>query len=704
MEENRSQIKRGEPQSDNLDQSQDVKFLNKIDITGINKGESFVSKDNTQIDKEKKRESNTNKEELNSQSKNSTIIIKVDNSNQIKAKSQNNEINNFFQDHKKDNSSKNTDNKGTINDKNKNLDNNDDKKNINNEKVKMKNNRYGNTINNEKEKAKNISDEGKINENKRSQNTKIEKDKNQSISNDNKDTLSSKTKTKAKNENDIKNQKNDIAKTNQKNIADNKDEIKTNKSNEKNKNNSNSNKINNENNNTNNKNSSKNNNDTNNANNNMKNNIDNNDKSKMINDNQNINNSNNQNKHMNQNQASPSQHLNSNNSNNKNEENEELNTLIDTYKKEIKQNNNNQRDNNKIEPNDEKKKYSFSRYTKAPKTGLRNLGNTSYLNAVLQLLGNIRNIASYFLHPETKELIYSDIRKYPLSFVFQRLFLHLYPYPEIKERQIYKPDSILLILGALNIVYKSKNQRNPNDLISFILNTIHSELNPIKDDIQSLNPDIYDRKKVIKYGIYNFSKYNNSIISNNLNWVDIKESKCTSCNNSIYNFNTFNVFELDILETFQNKQNNPITINDCLEYYEKPKKTNILCKKCRNKISNISKIFISSINFIFSLNRGDLDKKLINIPFIIEDKIDLTLFIESKDLFKHYELTGLVSITKDKEGKDIYVCFSRSPIDNQWYQYYDEKVQEIQLEKIIKEHNNNQYIPCILCYKHYNSK
>ena len=41
-------------------------------------------------------------------------------------------------------------------------------------------------------------------------------------------------------------------------------------------------------------------------------------------------------------------------------------------------------------------KYSFSRYKNAIKTGLENLGDTSYLNAVLFALANIRNLSSFF--------------------------------------------------------------------------------------------------------------------------------------------------------------------------------------------------------------------------------------------------------------------------------------------------------------------
>ena len=677
MEENRSQISRGETTTENLDLSKNIKFSDNINMTGNNSRQTIARDEITKIDKKKECEqnkNNTNKDPI------STIVIKAESSKHNDQINKNKEINNFINENNKNNSLKCTDNKEHIDIKKENL-NNNDKKNISKEKEKMQNNK-----NNESEKAKNIINVNNANDNNKKKS--YDKEKKQNISNnnninDNKNILSFKSKNEKFN--NINNQNN-------KNINDNKNEIKSNNIKEINKNKSNSNKINNDNNNKNNNNSIKNNNDANSANNNVNNNKNNNMnnsiKNKIINNNQNNNDLNN--------------NISQDTNNNKADNNAELNNIINTIKKEIKQKENIQQNNNKIDSN-EPKKYSFSRYTKAPKTGLLNLGNTSYLNAVLQLLGSIRNIASFFLNPTTKDLIYSDIKKYPLSYVFQRLFLHLYPFPEHKKRQIYKPDSLLTILGALNIVYKSQNKRNPNDLINFILNTLHNELNQIKEDIKTLNPNAYHKKEVINYEIKNFLKNNNSIISNNLNWFEIKESKCTECNNNIYSLNTFNVFELDILETFKLKQNNAITINDCLKYYENPKKAHILCKNCGNsKILNCSKIYSSSNIFIFSLDRGDFDNNLINIPFIIEDKIDLTFHIEGN--LKIYELNAIVSITKDKEGKNIYVCFSKSPVDNNWYLYNDEKVQEVQLDKIIICHNNNhQYIPCILSYKNYTS-
>jgi ubiquitin C-terminal hydrolase len=358
-------------------------------------------------------------------------------------------------------------------------------------------------------------------------------------------------------------------------------------------------------------------------------------------------------------------------------------------------------ENNKIISN-QTNNYSFSRYTKASQTALVNIYDTSYLNSVLQLLGSIRNIASYFLNPKHQKIIVDDIKHYPLSFVFYRLFLHLYPYPEIDNKEIYKPDSLLEVLGILNVVYKTTKARNPNELISFILNTLHKEININKNNkFQPPNYNIYDKKSVINAGISYFQKSDNSVISNILNWFEIKELRCNKCNQIVYNFNTFNTFELDILGAYQCKKN-PITLNECLYYYGKEKLQELYCIKCGkyNKITYKSNILSSSYMIIFSLNRGELDKNnLIHIPFHLEDKIDLSFFIE-KESPKHYELTGIVSIVKE-QNKYKYVSFCRSPVDHQWYLYNDLIIEKPQLNDVINAHNNNKYIPCILAYTQY---
>ena len=137
--------------------------------------------------------------------------------------------------------------------------------------------------------------------------------------------------------------------------------------------------------------------------------------------------------------------------------------------------------NNSIIQNNNK--YSFSRYKKAAKTGLKNLGDTSYLNAVLQLLGTVKHLASYFVNPNKESFFTDNVVKAPLTYTFHRLNLHLYPFPEKEEREIYKPDSLLMVLGNYDEQYKSNGRQNPLQLLELCIGKIHNELNKKKNNI-----------------------------------------------------------------------------------------------------------------------------------------------------------------------------------------------------------------------------
>ena len=398
--------------------------------------------------------------------------------------------------------------------------------------------------------------------------------------------------------------------------------------------------------------------------------------------------------------------LNNNNNNIKNQ--------INSQNSHNNQNNNNKFNNNLNSPNNAQKiqnnknninpqaiaqnKYSFSRYTRAPKTGLYNMGDTSYLNAVLQLIGNIRYIASYFLNPKNGDYINSNISQLILSFLFHRLFIHLYPFPEKNQRENYEPKILLETLGRLNIVYKTRKKRNPNELISFILNTLHNELNKFKNNKIIYPKNIYDKKNVLYCGLQNFCNNHNSIIYDLLNWFEFKEIKCNICNNIIYHLYSFNTFELDILGTYNNK-NNTLTINDCLNYHSFPKQQNIFCKSCNSytQMWNKSNIYCCPNTFIFSLDRKNLEQTLVQIPFFIQEKINLSQYVENPSSPKNYQLAGIVSYDLNRQK---YITFCMSPVDKQWYLYNDEEVEQCQLENILHSHNNNnnQYVPCLLLY------
>ena len=359
--------------------------------------------------------------------------------------------------------------------------------------------------------------------------------------------------------------------------------------------------------------------------------------------------------------------------------------------------------NNIIPSNQKVSKHLLDRYNKVSKTGLIELAESSYINAVLQSLGQIRYFASYFLNPKNQKFIETKIAFMPLTYATQRLFKHLYPYPEKNAIEIYSPKLYLEILSRLKTPYGEK-RNNPSDLLIYILNTLHDELNLKKnnDNIIRMPYNYYfSADNVIQNGISNFTNNNKSKISDVVSWFQLVESKCTYCGISTFSFNSFNTYDLDIKRAYAyylNNGKNYINIYNCLSYGEMTKQCKSYCYNCKSRAINNkqSRIYSPPNVFIFLLDRGnDFNQNYNHIPFIVDGKIDLSNFIIRQNTPMQYRLTGIVSFNL-KEKK--YVSYCESPIDSNWYWYNDEKVNLVFCKDILNNINDKD-IPCILYYK-----
>jgi ubiquitin C-terminal hydrolase len=360
----------------------------------------------------------------------------------------------------------------------------------------------------------------------------------------------------------------------------------------------------------------------------------------------------------------------------------------------IQNNNQESSRNSMICSNEKNENYSFGRYKKATTTGLRNLGDTSYLNSVLHLLGSIRPFASYFLNPANSIAIYKNKDNSVLSYLISRLYYHLYPFPEKPDREIYQP------IFILNYIDNLKIKKNPCDVIKNILMILHNELNAYKNYSRKLTPNYCLKESVLKYESQNFKNSNKSIISDKLNWFEIRRTMCKKCNYKTYNFLSYNYIELDINKCYNTFKNKPLTIYDCLKYKGLSKQQNMKCNNCgeNSNVYSASNLFLTPEMIIFTLDRGISGQNNNIIPFSIDVTIDLTNFIESGEGYTKYQLNGIVFLTS-KENKFNYVSFCKSPVDQQWYRYEDENIFPTNINEAINM-NNKMKIPFILVYKY----
>ena len=98
------------------------------------------------------------------------------------------------------------------------------------------------------------------------------------------------------------------------------------------------------------------------------------------------------------------------------------------------------------------------------KTGLQNLGHSSYMNSTIQCLSNIKELTNYLL----KRYENFDKNIMPLTVEYSNLIYDLF---NSKEKNIY-------LVGFNEAIKKLnfKKEGNPKDLISFIIEGIFNEL------------------------------------------------------------------------------------------------------------------------------------------------------------------------------------------------------------------------------------
>ena len=365
--------------------------------------------------------------------------------------------------------------------------------------------------------------------------------------------------------------------------------------------------------------------------------------------------------------------------------------------------NNNANNNNHFFSSEYSKNNSFSNQNKdtqidyfkndksITKTRLSDMGNKSYLNAVLQCIGNIKNLEKYFIDMLQIEKFNSiSLNNIRLSFTFHRLFIHLN-----EGNQTYKPESLLSILQEKNIIFKrKKTELNPKLCLNFILNQLHDELNHKKDNNFSQSFNQYNDEEVIKICKNIYENNNSSIISNLFNWYELKDIRCNECGTRKYQLQDFFTFELPLSDYYNLKKKNRNSLIDCLDFAfsSKPIK-NIFCEKCK-KLSK-SESLINLINtpeiFAFVIDRGDFDTNLMNINFLINEKINLKKYLYYDHPMTNYELISIVSIYNNK-----YISFIKDEKDKNWYAFHDSNASKLEIYDII---NSIKHIPCILFYK-----
>ena len=306
--------------------------------------------------------------------------------------------------------------------------------------------------------------------------------------------------------------------------------------------------------------------------------------------------------------------------------------------------------------------------------GLQNIGATCYMNATLQCFAHVENFTKYLL--KNKEDI--KLKKYgkKLSNAFVEVLENIW---ENKNINYYAPNNFKNLIIEMNPLFAGIQANDSKDLVIFILEIMHNELNAVKNanqkNFEFVDQSNYDMSLMnfIEYFKDNFK----SVVSDIFYGAYNLTMQCHNCKNINHNIQCFNILIMPLEEVrkFKNSNQNCVTIRECFEYYQRSVymtgENKIYCNICKKMLTSKENttLLVGPKVLILNLNRGkDLQY---NVSISFDEYLNISDFIFYKNTNVKYRLIGVVTRFGPSGENGHFIAFCKSFVDRKWYKYND---------------------------------
>jgi ubiquitin carboxyl-terminal hydrolase 2/21 len=324
------------------------------------------------------------------------------------------------------------------------------------------------------------------------------------------------------------------------------------------------------------------------------------------------------------------------------------------------------------------------------------------MNATIQCLCNVFYIKKYF---QDKQLIYNDTnnKKCPLTIEFYKL-INIIWQSSYNGKSYYSPKAFKNLISEMNPLFKGIAANDSKDLILFLYETIHTEIN---------NPNSKNQKIINQNSELQF--FRNSYYSNNWSFLvkyfyfeQQSFLRCYSCgfNKESYNIINILIFPLEKVREYMTRKKPEgfasVSLYNCFENFQEEELLSganmIYCNNCKrnSNAGSSNKIFTSPEVMTIILNRG---KGLeFSVEFDYPSKINIDEFVNDKSCKNNiYELIGVLTHIDPSGMSGHFIAFCKSPVNGKWYCYNDATVTQT-----TDPRSQNVGIPYVLFYQKIN--
>uniref|UniRef100_A0A1W7RBY0 Ubiquitin carboxyl-terminal hydrolase 8 n=1 Tax=Agkistrodon contortrix contortrix TaxID=8713 RepID=A0A1W7RBY0_AGKCO len=320
-------------------------------------------------------------------------------------------------------------------------------------------------------------------------------------------------------------------------------------------------------------------------------------------------------------------------------------------------------------------------------TGLRNLGNTCYMNSVLQCLCITPHLADYF----NRNCYHEDINRSnflgykgevaeEFGIIMKALWTGQYRY--------ISPKDFKITIGKINEQFAGYSQQDSQELLLFLMDGLHEDLNKAdnRKRYKEENNDHLDDFKAADLAWHKHKQLNESIIVALFQGQFKSTVQCLTCHKKSRTFEAFMYLSLPLASTSK------CSLQECLRLFSKEEKltdnNRFYCSHCKTRRDSLKKIEIWKLPpvLLVHLKRFSYDgrwkqKLQTSVDFPLEN-LDLSQYvIGPKSTLKRY---NLFSVSNHYGGLDggHYTAYCKNAAKQRWYKFDDHEVSDISASSV----------------------
>jgi len=323
------------------------------------------------------------------------------------------------------------------------------------------------------------------------------------------------------------------------------------------------------------------------------------------------------------------------------------------------------------------------------RVGLKNLGNTCFMNAALQCLSNTSPLTDYFLTGSVwkRELNVKNPLGMQGELAKAYAMLITLMWSAKKSRGCVSPKSFKKKLGTFAPQFDGYDQHDSQELLAFLLDGLHEDLNRVLKKPYVELPDAGNRPdELVAAEAWKLYLMRNKSIIVDLFQGQLKSAvTCSECGFTSIKFDPFMYLSLPIVGC---------SLEDCLKAFisneELTGDEQWVCPKCKKAVDATKKFDLWKLPPIlivhlkrFKYSRSGRRRKISEeIGFPLEG-FDVGRFVASPQRdAPEYDLYA-VSNHHGGYGGGHYTAYAKNRRDGEWYFFNDRNCQQVEKDEVV---------------------